>query len=271
MQVNKLQNLGHVPGLTNTDYRAVDAVSSTGVVKLVQSTPAHYQAYLTQQREPTEAMVFGTAIHQAILEPELFKNNYVCKPEGMSFATVEGKAWKADNKNKSIVTFEQWVAINGICNSVASHPQVRRILQNAKMEQSYFWQDPATGLLCKCRPDAFDGSVVIDIKTTESASPRNFQNSIAKYGYHIQSAFYLEGLSNISGKNLTDFVHVVVEKEAPYAISCYVLDDASLDKARGDISLALNKIASCKQADEWPGYSNDLQTMNLPHYMWGEE
>lgn len=263
-----MKNLGHVPNLTNEQYHASEGISSTGLRKLIEGTPAHYRAYLTQKREETPAMKLGTAIHKAILEPNLFEANYVCKPEGMNFATLDGKAWKADQKNKEIISFDDYKMIREIQTKFKTSPKLRQLFSGGVVEQSYYWEDKETGILCKCRPDYFDGSRVIDIKTAESAHPRAFQNSIGKYNYQIQSAFYLDGLSMLTDRSLTDFIHVVVEKEAPYQVAVYVLDDASLDRAREDICAGMRTLKVCTDSDTWPGYPEEVQTMNLPHYMW---
>lgn len=263
--------LGHIPGLTSDDYHAMEGVSSSGIRKIINGTPAHYKAYLERKAESTPAMKLGTAIHAAILEPMSFETDYVCKPEGISFATIDGKAWKQANSTKEIISFSDYDMIRQIQRKFNSDPKLRQLFSGGVVEQSYFWKDPATGVLCKCRPDYFDGTRVIDIKTAESASPKAFQHSISKYGYHHQSAWYLDGLSKLTGKNLTDFVHVVIEKEAPYSVAIYVLDDASLDRARDDLSEGLAMIKACQESDTWPGYPSEVQTMNLPAWMWGDE
>lgn len=262
--------LGHVPGLTNEEYHASEGISSTGIRKVIEGTPAHYKAYLNKKPESTPAMKLGTAIHEAILEPNIFEGKYVCKPDGMNFTTVEGKAWKSDQKNKEIISFDDFHMIREIQKQFRTDPALRQLFSGGEVEQSYFWECPVTGLLCKTRPDYFDGTRVIDIKTAESASPQAFQRSIAKYNYHIQSQFYLRGLSQITNRHLTDFIHIVIEKQAPYSVACYVLDDASLERAEQDIIEGLAILKTCQELNTYPGYPSGIQSMNLPAYMWSD-
>lgn len=270
---NQTLNDGHVPELTNEEYHAAEGLSSTGIRKIINGTPAHYKAYLDRKEESTSAMKLGTVIHKAILEPQLFEKEFICKPEGMNFATIDSKAWKqaSERSGMQIVAFDDFHMIREIQKNFRTDPKLRQLFSGGAVEQSYFWKDEASGVFCKCRPDYFDGTRVIDIKTAESASPKAFQHSIGKYGYHHQSAFYLDGLSQLTEKRLTDFIHVVIEKEAPYSVAIYVLDDASLDRARDDLRDAISTVAHCQKTDVWPGYSSEVQTMNLPHYMWEQE
>ncbi len=259
-----------VATMTNEEYHAAPAVSSSGIVKLIQGTPAHYRAYLTEKREVTPAMELGTAIHAAVLEPEEFAKNYAFKPAGMNFATTEGKVWKAAHANFKILSQDDLATVRGIVDSLNEHPVAAEVIANGQKEQSFFWVDKETGIACKCRPDVLLGKNVFDVKTTQDASPRGFQRNIMTYGMHLQSAWYLDGLSQIMGEPLTNFVHIAVEKSAPYAVGLYVLDDASLERARLDIRKALQTIADCEAKGQWPAYSSEVKTMNLPAWAWGE-
>ena len=256
--------------IPNEEYHKLPAVSSSGLVKLVQGTPAHYQAYLNEPREVTPAMELGTAIHAAVLEPDLFHATYIQKPEDMSFATKEGKAWKEANQGKKILTPEQFRAVSRITDSVMAQPIASRVILDGMKEKSFVWVDKETGIPCKCRPDIFAGNKVFDLKTTEDASARGFQRSIMSFGMHIQSAFYLMGVSELLGEGVTDFIHIAVEKKPPYAVALYVLDDASLERARLDIRKALRTLAECEETGKYPAYSEEIQTMNLPAWAFEE-
>lgn len=257
--------------MPNADYRGIDAVSASGLAKIIRTTPAHYLEYITGKREATPAQEFGTAVHAAILEPDLFSKAYVQKPEGLSLATKEGKEWKLSVGGKKILSFEDFRAVQFMSANVLEHPVIGDLIEKGIKEKSFFWTDPETGLLCKCRPDCFIGDKVIDIKTAEDASPRGFQSSIQKWGYATQSVHYLEGMSHITGKRLTDFIHVVVEKSAPFAVACYVLDDASLERAAIDVRRGLALIKDCRDKKQWPAYQAEIQTTNLPHWAFGTE
>jgi len=203
----------------------------------------------------------------AVLEPDLFLKTYISKPEGMNFATKEGKEWKAQNQGKEILAFEDWNAVLSIQDKFFSSKTLKSYLSGGSAEQSYFWNDPDTGLTCKCRPDYFDGKRVIDIKTAESGKPNAFQYAIRKYRYDCQAGFYLSGMSQIVGKQLTDFLHIVIEKHPPYEVAVYVLDDASIERAMLDVKAGLSTLKECMENNEWPGYGHSIQSISIPSDM----
>ena len=77
-----------------------------------------------------------------------------------------------------------------------------------------------TGLQCKCRPDwiSADGGILVDLKTTEDASPREFQRSIAKWRYHVQAGWYMAGIEAAYGTRPSGFIFIAVEKKPPFAV-----------------------------------------------------
>src|SRR5690554_8185442 len=61
--------------MSNEEYHDLpDSISKSGLDLIVRS-PAHYR--FAEHREPTRAMVIGTAIHAAILEPDVFATEYL--------------------------------------------------------------------------------------------------------------------------------------------------------------------------------------------------
>jgi hypothetical protein len=101
----------------------------------------------------------------------------------------------------------------------------------------------------------------VDLKTTTDASPAAFARSVATFRYHVQASHYLSGLHGAER-----FVFIAVEKTAPYAVAVYELDAAAM--AAGDElrQRDMRMIADCRATGEWPGYSDDCQTLSLPKW-----
>lgn len=250
--------------MPESDYHAHPALGSTGIGKLLKS-PAHYQAMLNEPQDATESMLFGRMVHMAILEPMRFHQTVVQKPDGMSFATKEGKAWREENGSKTILPYDQFNACLRIMNSVRNHSLIGPILKEGLAEQSIFWRD-LSGAECKARFDWLgDDGTVLDIKTTEDASPEAFKRSIANYGYYRQAAHYSEGFahSNYSHKPLR-FLFVAVEKTAPFAVSVYELDQDAIRTGWLECQMAIRTYQKCTEAGQWPSYSEAIQTIGLP-------
>jgi exodeoxyribonuclease VIII len=134
-------------------------------------------------------------------------------------------------------------------------------------ELSVGWTDETTGTSCKCRIDAFNktNGLVIDLKTSDDASPVAFPRTCAKYGYHGQAAYYLDGLASV-GAYSSKFIFVVVEKSAPYPVSVFLCDEPMIDAGRQKYQECLRLHAECSAADNWPGYSEEVQPLSLPSW-----
>jgi hypothetical protein len=259
-------------GLTNAEYHARPEVSKSGL-DLMRRSPLHFwHRYLNPERvaePPTDAMVLGSALHTAVLEPHLFDDEYAVAPH-CDRRTKEGKMIWADFEQeaagKTLLKADDANRIKGMANAVRSHKAASFLLtMPGKAEQSYFWTDPETGEKCKCRPDwhSNDGRIVVDVKTTEDASPGKFlRSSVLGWRYHVQAAFYMQGLPSAEV-----FLFVVVEKKPPFAAAVYSLPvklvERGLEEARQD----LRRIAECRAASHWPSYSEEIEELPLPRWL----
>jgi len=264
---------GEVTGtysLSNADYHAHPAVSKSHLDKVAKS-PAHYwEAYLNPDRspqEPTAAMVLGTALHTAVLEPHLWAEQFAVPPHAFDRRTKAGKelaaAFEAEAEGKVVLTPDDADRVQLMAKAVHDHPASRFLLNlEGKREHSYFWNDADTGIDCKCRPDwhSLDRRLVVDIKTTEDASPAGFAKSVAKFRYHVQSHWYLRALEG------EQFLFVCVEKTAPYLVAVYVATPALVAAGGRTAEKNLAQIAECRAADQWPGYGDEIQPIDLPSW-----
>lgn len=258
--------------MPEAEYHALPYISKSGL-DLIARSPAHYMANKNEKREPTPAMELGTAIHSAILEPRLFYDRYICRPEGIDGRTSEGKVRLKDlmATGKNLIPYQDFKMIEDIITSINSTDEAYKYLMNGKTEHSIFWIDEETGVQCKARPDYLTNSgIIVDVKTTENASFSAFQRSIAKYRYHVQAAFYMDGLAKALGKEQVGFVFIAVEKTPPYAVAVYYLDEASIDVGRALYRRDINKYAECLKNNAWPAYPNELQVINIPHWAFNE-
>lgn len=267
----KLENqVGIFDGITNEKYHAADGLSSSGLKYLAKS-PAHYQEYKQNPPEPTAQMRLGTAAHGAILEEYLEKGE-ILKAPGSTRSTNLYKDFVKANPGKIHLLEDEFEQVSRIRDAVLSHPIASTLLRGGKAEQSAFWIDPETGVLCKCRPDYMrDDGLVIDLKTSQSAALADFQSSVISLRYHWQSAWYLNGLSLLLNRPLENFVHLVVESQAPFGIGIYVLDNVSIEKAREDVRKILLRYVDCVHTGEWPTYPADIQNISLPHWAFDKE
>lgn len=255
--------------MNNAEYHRHPAVGKSHLDAIAKSPLHYWSRYIDPDRvepEPTAAMMLGTAVHTKILEPEVFEREYALAPAA-DRRTKDGKAaWaEAAAGGATLLSAADWDLLLGMDGAVRAHVGANRLLtRRGTAESSVLWVDEATGIECKCRPDylTHDGWIV-DLKTTEDASPSGFAKSAYNFRYHVQAAWYLEGIRR-SGVEPRGFVFVCVEKKPPYAVACYMPDDAMLAAGWAEATRCLNRIAECRAADSWPGYGDTVHVLSLP-------
>lgn len=258
----------HVPADVYHE-RSPDIVSRSGLAKFLQA-PAKYEAWANGATDASSpALEFGTAFHCALLEPEQFARLYVVEPDFGDCRKKEARGlrdeWRADNAGKKLLTAADDEAIRGMSASVREHPFASRMLIGGAREVTALWRDQATGLRCKARADYYSEplKLLVDVKTTDDARAHAFERSVAKYGYHMQRAFYGDGFA-ACGAPVDNFVFLVVEKTPPYLVALYVLDVAAVARGREAIRQAMSSLAECLRSKKFPGYTNSIQTIGVP-------
>ena len=248
--------------ISNADYHADPAISASQLKEIGRSPFHYWSRYINPDRQPliqTSAMKLGSLTHCCVLEPDEVSKRYGITPDRRSNA---GKALAAGMEASGIeaVTAQEMEQALSMATSVRSNSTAALLLANGAAETSHWWDDVTTGLRCKCRPDwlSADGETIVDLKTCVDASPNGFARAIAQWGYQVQSAHYL------CGTLAKRFVFVAVEKTAPYAVGVYELDAQAL--VHGSIARhnALQRIQDCRAIGEWPGYTDGIQTLQLP-------
>lgn len=218
-------------------------VSRSGVMQLLKS-PAHYQAWLNKTHKDTDAMRFGRVYDALITEG---KQPAVCPFD--SFRTNEAKEWRD--------THQDYARKSEVEQLNAMRDAMPPIFQGGSAQVPLLWTDLATGVECRALPDYIAGRRMIDLKTTDDASERSFAYSVRKYGYDIQAAMYLDG-SEANGIEIDEFIFVVQEKDAPYAVAQYKLSEETIEEARMKYRDALITYREAKLSDEWNGYPNEI-------------
>lgn len=258
---------------TNEQYHSGPGVSKSHLDTIASKSPLHYwHRYLNPDREPEEptpAKIHGTAIHSIILEPDTWATGYAINP-GIDRRSNAGKAEYAafleENQGKVIITDEQAQACYAIRDAVYRHPLARGLLQGGKAEQTVYAIDKETGELIKCRMDYLpdNGSMIVDVKSTEDASPNGFGKSAANYRYPVQTAWYHHVLDEAFGEHPPHWVFLAFEKEPPYAIGVYFAQPEDTARAAVAARRDFMRIVEHKRAGFWPDYGTEALPLGLP-------
>lgn len=253
--------------MSHTDYKQLNALNYSGAKQILVS-PLHYQAWLKAEQEDTPALRFGRLVHLASLEPEVFDRKVRVMPE-CDRRTKEGKAiyeafvatLRADEEaikkdemdNVLAVAESAQAGIEKVCGGVEG----ARLVENT-------YTGKHEGIAIKGRPDLVvshpDRTIVLDVKTTQDASPKSFAREIYNYKYFLQAAWYC----TLTGAK--EFYFIAVEKNPPFAFAIYRLDDEGLELGRKLMSSACVTYRECSNFGEWPSYSQEPQVISLPKW-----
>lgn len=273
-------------GMPAEEYhqRSLDVATSSGLRILATKTPAHYRAYIERHdEEETPAKLLGHAYHCRVLEPDLFAKRYCSMPAKPprdlrhlrdaakpSQSTLDSIAWwdswDADHAGMTVLTADQFAQIEAMYDALMRHPVAAGIMASGQSEVTLQWVDVETGVRCKARADwRRPGQFLMDLKTTDDASPDAFAKSVHKYGYHIQSAHYTEG-SKACGDSIENFLILAQEKEYPYLPAVYAIDAAAEVRGYEIQGRAMRTLRDCINNDKWPGYHSGISQLSLPAY-----
>ena len=251
--------------MSNAEYHATDAISSSAVKTVHGKSLAHWKA--RSNFTPTTAMAIGTCVHDMVLEDG----------QGVMRGPADrrGNAWKdafadAEAGGKLLLTAGDYDLARNVADSVLFHP-VGQIMagDDTVNEASFFATDPETGLELKTRPDSYHMArgIIYDIKTCQSSLPKDVARDVNTYSYALQAAFYLKVL-RLSGYKAKRFSFVFVEKTAPYAVNVSELSDDFLLYAEREVDATLMKIAEASLVSRYDtGYSESVNTLELPRWL----
>jgi len=166
------------------------------------------------------------------------------------------KEWEGSDP-RDVIPFDFARHMDGMINALRSNRDVMDELGKVKlddMEVSLFAPyDFKDGRLMqlKCRVDMVGfGDCLLDLKTCRTTNSRRFASDVARYGYDVQSAFYLF-LANLNGMNKRRFGFLAQEKEPPYLCCIHFVPEPWIKYARIRFKHALSDLAEAIRQDKW--------------------
>lgn len=253
-----------IQGLTYDEYAKVDGLRASDL-KIIKRSPAHWKAAKEAPKKKTDALAFGTLFHTAIEHPAKFLDLYRVEPK-VDLRTKAGKEvlanFRAESRPDAILVPHDWADdLVGMLRSCMNHKLLKNLLKDGVRETSLFVEDPQTGVLLQCRPDFVSAKgFLVDIKTTRDATQNFFLQEIfsSRFSgspfYALQAAHYAHCARLSQACNGDSFIFVAIEKEPPYGIMIYPMDEGCLgpgEQWRFDLT---KLYAECKAKNEWPGY-----------------
>jgi hypothetical protein len=273
---------------TNDQYHSGPGISKSHLDAIAGASPLHYwHKYVNPEREraePSQALIMGSAIHAIVLEPDLFTGEYMTvpadapkratkaqiaakKPSPDAIASIEWwAAFEKENAGRIILEDEDYQTCLKIRDAVYRHPVAAGLLTGGTAEQSFYSIDKETGELMKCRTDYMhdSGAMIVDLKSTEDASPNGFGKSAANFRYPVQTAWYNGVLDSCFGEHPEDWVFLAVEKKPPFAVGVYFMEYDTIARAQIAARRDFLRIVEHKRSGVWPDYGYTPTPLTLP-------
>lgn len=166
-------------------------------IKNLLRSPRKFAEYYTKPKQPTEAMVLGSALHCAILRPQDFQKEYAVAPEldrrtkagkeafeaftqAAEGRTVLTSAQYQDLQNKAAIIQNSELAQSILAPCTVREEQVEAVLTHANLGQ---W---AFRLILDARDP--DKKIIVDLKSCSDV--QWFKWDAKKLHYDLQAALY---------------------------------------------------------------------------------
>lgn len=279
---------GLYAGLPNSVYHASDWISRGHIHMLLNGrTPAHVRYKMDNPLPPTVPLIFGSAYHTMMLEPDAFQDSYLFCPD---LTPRAGAEWCQEHEcdvfcgKRDVVVLDERMRRTAIVDghrktlsamedafqeslevkTAEGEDSIAKVVWNApgQIELSAFWVDEETGCKCRARADKYaqDFGVLVDLKSASDAAA--FEREAPRYGYDVQAHHYLRGF-NALGAFAEDFLFIVQEKSPPYLVASYAFERWQLSLLADRHRLAMGRLAECQQAGSWPGYIPVLKPLQI--------
>lgn len=269
---------GVYAGIPDDIYHADrSSLSSTGARTILKS-PALFRWQLDNpSTEHKTHLDLGKAVHTLVL-------GFGAEP-----VEVEGDRWnKAQKEQREKLTAEGKIALlthelaqaKDMAAAVLNNELAKALLRDIDPELSLWWNDPITGRLLRCRPDATPPRavgrrlIVSDLKTSADPGPKEFPKSVHNFGYHMQAPFYLDGLTECGLDDNPAFMFIAVGKTPPYLVAVHELHPAAIEYGRSLNRRAIDLWDRCIETGDWPSFSDrpddQINQIDLPRYAYYE-
>jgi hypothetical protein len=136
------------------------------------------------------------------------------------------------NEGKEIMKAADYALVLAMRDRCLKNPIVQWLVESTQKEVSFFWHSNEE--LCRGRADAMhvEYGMLFDFKTTDDCRPNEVRRFIEKRGVDRQAAFYIDGCSQVLGKQFKTFNLIVVEKTEPFDMAFYTLGEKTICAGR---------------------------------------
>ena len=189
-------NAGLYPDMLEWVYRESKGISHSDLKAWCGQGP----------RGTSRKLYIGKAVHTMLLEPELAKDQFVTMEDEVDLRSNEGAAlareMAEEHPGKIVLKPSERSLIKGCVTAVQQNSDMTRILRAKGERELCMFGELEPGLLSKGMADLVLENSMWDVKTTYCGSMDDFEQSIYKFGYDSQAAYYSDLYASLTGKSL---------------------------------------------------------------------
>lgn len=278
----------------HADPFATPSLSRSIALKLIAESPRH--AFTAHPRlnpvEPEEqkndsAREIGSAAHALLLH----QPTEICVILAKDYKGGKAQRERIEAQERGaipLLTKDHETALAMVAKArtelaESDHPAIRALADPTKTDSTLLnevtaaWIDPCGNLPARQRMDRLDMSrdliTILDYKTTKmSVAPQQIVRPLYNNQYHFQDGFYRRGIRALfpqidRHECKLDFLFIMQEQDAPFEITIVRVDAAGRMIGEKMVSAAFMMWRKCMEANDWPGYPNDIITAELPAYV----
>ncbi len=226
-------------------------------LRAMGQSPAHCLAAFQDSRSyDSMACRIGSGVHAMLFDQP-------CVTYG---AVRRSKAWDAfqlEHTDKLILSVKEHARSRAIADAVKQHPIASRILfgPDVTHERTLIWEQ--LGRARRTTPDAFNKSMVCELKTTKCSEPGRFVRDATFRGYAAQIADQVAAVEYATGVRPREAFIVSVESVAPYVVTVLQLTERALDRGAAQCRAWLERLIVSEQSNMWPGYSLAIEPFDV--------
>jgi exodeoxyribonuclease VIII len=255
---------GVYPDLPNSVYHTSAGVSKTGLCRLDRA-PIVFRDALDNPGESkkSKSLVTGSVFHIAM--EGAFERDCAVGPEVKDKRQKEWKDFVKNNDGKICLTPDEARDVFRMREVLLSYGPAQEILsQPGRFECSFYWNDPETGELCKCRPDWVSENLltIIDFKTCQDATEAAFVRAADRYHYHVSAAMTMDGIREATGIQPLRYIFLAIEPHAPYLTAAYEATADDIERGRAFVRRSLATLERCTRKGIWPGLPEEIRPLD---------
>ena len=272
----------HIPGLTLEQYHQRPEWSHSQMEVFRESPPLFHGTFISKVYPKKESNAFddGNIIHTPLLGGSLgdvveIIPTDVLSNKGKRMGNA-WKAWEAAHPDKILRKQAECDFLGRMIDSVRAKEEAADILDSpGHFEHSIVYQDEATGLWLRARPDkvslSYHGTkLAADVKSTKARTVKEFMKDAAKYGYHRQAAWYWDACVAI-GIDITAFVFISVNKTPAHECHAIELDRDDIELGRSQNRELLHELAWRLDTNNFTSRDGDgIVVGNLPQWAYSQ-